>query len=180
MMLEGGVRVGVGTDSASSSDTQSMFECARLAAYLSRVRTFDYRRWISVEEALAMATEGSAGLLGMKRIGRLAPGYKADITFLDLAHPNYVPLNDVTLQIVNVESGAAVDSVMIGGRMVLDRGRLTTVDEVKVRARAEAAVERLRGATAPAVAAARALEPFVGDYCVATARTPYDLGEGPP
>jgi guanine deaminase len=179
MLLDAGVRVGVGTDSASSSDTQNMFECARLAAYLSRVRTPDYTRWITVEEALSLATEGSAGVLGMAgRLGRLAPGYRADVVFLDLANVNYVPLSDPTLQVVNGESGLAVDSVMIDGRMVLERGRLLTVDEARVRARAEAAIERLRAANARALDAARALMPFVGAFCVRQAGVPYDLGGG--
>ncbi|MGH7391474.1 MAG: amidohydrolase [Candidatus Rokuibacteriota bacterium] len=175
MMLEAGLRVGVGTDSASSSDAQNMFECTRLAAYLSRVRTPDYTRWVTVEEALTMATEGSAGVLGMDRIGRLAPGYKADVLFLDLGHPGYLPLNDVVVQMVMAESGAAIDSVMVGGRMVLERGRLLTVDEAKLRAQAEAARARLAAANAEATAAARALHPHVGAFCVAMASRPYDL-----
>ena len=179
MMLERGLTVGIGTDSAASSDAQNMFEATRLAAYLSRVRTPDYTRWISVEEALHMATAGSAAVLGMAdRIGRLAPGYKADIVFLDLGHVTYVPLNDVAVQMVMGESGAAVDSVMIGGRLVLDHGRLTTVDESKLRARAEEAVARLRGANAGILASARALEPFVGAFCVGLGGRPYDLKEG--
>lgn len=178
MMLDAGLAVGVGTDSASSSDTQNMFECARLAAYLSRVRTPDYVRWLTVEDAFRLATEGSARVLGLAdRIGRLAPGFKADVVFLDLANANYVPLSDALLQLVNGESGLAIDRVMIGGRLVLEHGRLLTVDEAKVRARAEAAIERLRGANAQALAAARALEPFVGAFCVRQARVPYDLGE---
>jgi len=175
MMLDAGLRVGIGTDSASSADAQNMFECVRLAAYLSRVRTPDYERWIGVWEALAMATEGSAGVLGMERIGRLAPGYKADVVLLDLAHVNYVPLNDLAVQLVMGETGAAVDSVMIGGRMVLERGRLLTVDEAKLRARAEEARARLAAANAEARAAAAALQPFVGAFCVAMASRPYDL-----
>jgi guanine deaminase len=178
MMLEGGLRVGIGTDSATSSDTQNMFEATRLAAYLSRVRTPDYRQWLGADEALALATAGSAGVLGLgDQIGRLARGFKADIVFLDLAHIGYVPLNDVLVQLVNGESGAAVDSVMIGGRLVLERGRLTTVDEARARAQAEAANARLRAANAESLAAARALEAFVGAFCLGQAREPYDLKE---
>lgn len=175
MMLDGGLRVGIGTDSAASADAQNMFECARLAAYLSRVRTPDYHRWITAGEALAMATEGSASVLGMERLGRLAPGYKADVVFLDLRHPGYVPLNDVTVQIVMGESGAAVDGVMIGGRMVLERGRMLTVDEARLRAKAEEARARLAHANADALAAARALQPHVGAFCIAMASRPYEV-----
>jgi cytosine/adenosine deaminase-related metal-dependent hydrolase len=181
MMLEGGLTVGIGTDSAASSDTQNMFEAIRLAAYLSRVRSLDHRRWLSAEETFTMATVGSARVLGMgDLIGRLAPGFKADIAFLDLTNIGFVPLNDVLLQIVNGESAAAVDSVMIGGRLVLERGRLTTVDEGRVRAQAEVAAARLRHANAASMAAARELEGFVGAFCLSQVREPYDLMEDRP
>ncbi len=174
-MLEAGLTVGIGTDSASSSDTQNMFEATRLAAYLSHVSTPDYRRWLTAEEALTMATAGSAAVLGMQaRIGRLAPGYRADIVFLDLASIGYVPLNDVLLQLVNGESGAAVRSVMIDGRLVLDGGRVLTVDEARVRGDAERAIARLTEANAASLAFARSLERAVGDFAVARCGEPYE------
>jgi cytosine/adenosine deaminase-related metal-dependent hydrolase len=176
LMLESGVRVGIGTDSPSSSDTQNMFEAMRWASYLSRIATLDYRQWITGEEAFTMATQGSAGVLGMgDQIGRLAPGYRADIVLLDLRRPDFVPLNDALLQLVFSEAGAAVDSVMIDGRVVLDCGRLVTVDEEKVRRAAEAAAARLREANAGLAAAARALEPFVGAFCLGLTREPYPI-----
>ena len=162
-----------------------MFESMRWASYLSRVGTLDYRRWLGAEEAFRLATEGSADVLGMgDLIGRLAPGYRADLVLLDLARPDFVPLNDALLQLVFSEAGAAVDTVMIDGRVVLDRGRLVTVDEGKVRVAAEAAAARLREANAGLREAARALEPFVGAFCLALAREPYPiarvLGAAPP
>jgi len=168
-MRQAGVRIGLGTDSASSSDTQNMFEAMRLCAYLSRVQTFDYREWITAEEAFRLATEGSADVLGMARIGRLAPGFKADVVFLDLSRTGWVPLNDALLQLVNGESGAAVDSVMVGGRLVLEHGRLLTVDEAKVRAEAERTAERLRTVNAESYALARAMADHVGAFCVRVA-----------
>jgi cytosine/adenosine deaminase-related metal-dependent hydrolase len=176
LMLEHGVKVGIGTDSPSSADTQNMFEALRLASYLSRISTTDYRRWIGADEAFRLATEGSAAVLGMAdRIGRLAPGYRADIVFLDLANANYVPLNDALVQLVFGENGSAVDRVMIDGRMVLDGGRILTVDEARLRSQAERSVARLREQNADALATARALEPYVGAFCLGLAREPYRI-----
>lgn len=133
-MIEGGISVGIGTDGVNSSDSLNMFEATRLASLISRIQSPDYNTWLASEEVLQMATAGSARALGFgDSIGRLSPGAKADIVFLDATHIHYVPLGDIVRQIVFTESGAAVDSVMIGGRMILDHGRLTTFDETKLR-----------------------------------------------
>src|SRR3984893_18426054 len=106
--LAAGLRVGIGTDATNTSDGQNMFEVTRLAAFLSRIAGPDYQRWLSADEAMRMATTGSAGILGFSDIGRLATGYKADIVFLDLGHITYVPLRAPLLQVAFADSGAAV------------------------------------------------------------------------
>jgi 5-methylthioadenosine/S-adenosylhomocysteine deaminase len=174
-MLSAGLRVGVGTDGTNTSDGQNMFEATRLAAYLSRLTTPDYRRWLCVEEALSMATTGSAGILGFKDVGRLAAGYKADIVFLDLGHITYVPLRDPLLQLAFAESGAAVDSVMIDGRFVLKEGRLLTIDEAKLRRDAEAAAHRLDAANAGSREFAHGIADIVGAFCIGQARAPHHV-----
>jgi hypothetical protein len=52
---------------------------------------------------------------------------------LDAGHINCVPLNDAVNQVVHVEDGTAVRRVMIGGRVVVEDGRVTTVDLARVR-----------------------------------------------
>ena len=173
--LDAGVGLGIGTDASNTSDGQNMLEALRLAALLSRVADVDPDRWLSVEEVFRAATEGSAAILGFDRIGRLEPGYRADIVFLDVGHINYVPLRDPLRQLVLAENGAAIDSVMINGRFVLRQGRLLTLDERRLRQQAEAAIERLDAANA---GAARAAEPFrdlVGHFCLAHARAPFHV-----
>src|SRR5487761_860216 len=89
--------------------------CGHVASFVSKVRGTDWRAWLTTREAALAATEGSARALGFEgRIGRLTPGYKADIVMLDLDHPNWLPLNDPVNQLVHSEDGGAVASVMIG------------------------------------------------------------------
>lgn len=172
-MLDCGLAVGIGTDATNTSDTQNMFEAARLAAYLSRLKGFAYRDWLSTGEAFALATAGSARVLGFAgKLGAVTQDAFADLVFLDLGHINYVPLRDALLQLVNGESGTAVESVMIGGRFVLRGGRLLTVDEAKLRRDAESACERLDRANDGTLRIARALENWVGEFCIAQARHP--------
>jgi guanine deaminase len=109
------------------------------------------------------------------KIGKIAPGYKADMVFLDLGHINYVPCHDMVGQIVFTENGGAVDSVMIGGRMVLDRGRLTTIDEAKLQRDAHRAAERLFAANAPMRSFAKELHGVVGEFCHNLACQPYHV-----
>jgi 5-methylthioadenosine/S-adenosylhomocysteine deaminase len=165
--IAAGVTVGIGTDGSSSSDNQNIFEAARLAAFVSRVFDRPPQDWIGAAEALTMATEGSAAVLGMADlIGRIAPGYKADLVFLDLDHINFVPLNNAVNQLVNGEDGGAVRDVMIGGRFVLRDGLLPGLDWPVVAARARDAADRLAEANQGARVAAERLAPVVSHFCV--------------
>jgi 5-methylthioadenosine/S-adenosylhomocysteine deaminase len=175
-MLDRGVNVAIGTDGAGSSDNLNVFEAMRMASFVSRVADHPPERWLSSREVFRAMSEGGAKALGFAgKIGRIEKGYKADLVFLDLGHVNYVPLNDVVNQLVFCEDGTGVHSVMIGGRMVLEAGRFTTIDFARIAAQAESAVARLREANRGARELAEKLEPYVGQYCGGLAATPYHV-----
>jgi 5-methylthioadenosine/S-adenosylhomocysteine deaminase len=175
-MLARRVNVGIGTDGANCSDNLNVFESMRLASLVSKGRTPDVERWVTTEQVALAATEGSARAMGFEgRLGRLAPGYKADIVFLDLGHPNWIPLNDPTNQLVHTEDGSAVLHVMIGGRMVVEHRRITTVDLAALRRDAEAARARLAGVNAPMKALVERLSPVVSAFCPGLAHMPYHI-----
>jgi 5-methylthioadenosine/S-adenosylhomocysteine deaminase len=166
-MLHEGVVVGIGTDASNTSDGQNMFEAIRLASYLSRIEGFAVEEWISASEALSMATEGSASVLGFEKIGRLAAGYEADIVFLRLESPHFVPLRSPLVQMAFGENGASVDKVMIGGRIVFRDGKLLTIDEAALRGRAEEAARRLDASNAETFVSLAAVSRLVGTFCAA-------------
>jgi len=173
-MLDARVTVGIGTDGANCSDNQNVFEAMRLASFASRIQGHDPSRWLGTDEVLDLATRGGAKALGFgDTIGRLAPGAKADVVFLDLGHVNFIPLHDPVNLIVHAEDGTAVESVMIGGRMVLDHRRITTIDTSRLAARAQDAIERLRSVNAPARALSDKLAEAVGKFCGALDEKPY-------
>jgi 5-methylthioadenosine/S-adenosylhomocysteine deaminase len=119
--LDAGVKVGLGTDNSSCSDAQNMFQAMKLFALISAA---------SGEEAFAAATVGAADAIGLAgEVGRLAPGCKADITLLDLRDPAFMPLNDAVRQLVYTESGRAVRHVIVEGRVLIENGRATMLDE---------------------------------------------------
>src|SRR5436190_8889930 len=175
-MLERRVNLGIGTDGANCADNQNMYEAMRLASFVSKVQGPDWRRWLTTREAALAATEGGARALGFGgRIGRIAPGNKADIVMLDLDHPNWLPLNDPVNQLVHTEDGTAVARVMIGGRRVVDYRRVTTVDLGRLRDRVAAARDRLAAANADNRRLYEALVPIVGSHCPGLAGAPYHV-----
>jgi 5-methylthioadenosine/S-adenosylhomocysteine deaminase len=174
-MLNARLTVGIGTDASNTSDGQNMFEATRLAAYLSRIDGFEAEDWISAADAFDLATVGSASVLGFDKIGRLAVGYEADIVFLRLDSPHFVPLRAPLLQMVFGENGASVQTVMIGGRVVFHDGKLLTLDEARLRREAEAAAQRLDQANADLFASGAAVARFVGAFCAAQGCTGHPL-----
>jgi len=171
--LDLGVTIGIGTDGVSSSDTSNMFEAMRAAFQLAAVRTPDPADWVSAGEVWQAATLGSAKALGFDDIGAIAPGMRADIVFLDLAHPNWMPLNNAVNQLVHTEDANAVRHVMVGGRFIVQDRRLLTVDLPKLAREAEAARDRLAALNAERRGLFDLLEPVVRQFCPAFAKQPY-------
>jgi len=145
-MLDAGVRVALGTDSACCNDSNSLIETMKAATLLSRQQAAAPERWVSPAEVLALATRGGADVLALgERTGRIAPGLAADLTLLRLASPAFAPLLDPVRQLVLGESGAAVDTVLVAGRVLLRHGRCTLLDEAALWQEAQqAAAKRLR------------------------------------
>ena len=175
-MRRRGLPVGLGTDTSTCSDALNLFEAMRLAVFASRVQSPDPGRWLGAEDALEMATRGGARALGMAdRIGRLRPGYLADLVFLDLRDLAYVPLHHAARQVVFQENGANVESVIIGGRFVYRDRRHLTVDLDRLRAEAAEAHERLDAANRASRDLVRRLEPAVSAFCVGLCREPFPV-----
>lgn len=175
-MGELGVNVGLGTDGANCSDNLNMYESMHLASVASKSRSPDIRDWLTTETVAEAATAGSARALGLgDRIGRIQEGFKADIVFLDLDHPNWMPLNDTTNQLVHTEDATAVHSVMVGGTMrVVDR-KPVGVDLGALARRVEIARERLEGATRENKMLCAALADAVDQHCSCLTRKPYAI-----
>ena len=123
-----------------------------------------------------MATIGGARAMGFERlIGRIAPGYKADLAFLDLHDLAYVPLNDAFNQLAYADDGSSVSDVMIDGRFVYENHCFTTIDLDALIADTERAMERLNRDTADRKEIVAALEPHVADHCICFSSRPHHV-----
>lgn len=176
-LLDRGVTVGLGCDGSMCSDNQNLFEAMRVAGLVGNVRfPHDTARWISATEVWRMATLGSADALGLgAEIGAVERGRKADLVLLRADSMFLLPLNDVVGSLVYAETGASVDTVLVDGRVVVTGGRVLTVDEPRLRARAQEAADRLREKNAAAWRLAAELAPYLSTACRAAAAMPYPV-----
>ena len=75
-----------------------------------------------------MATTAGAAALQFEKLGCISPGQLADLVLYDLARPRWTPCNDPAQQLVFGETGDSVDTVIVDGRVVVEKGKVRTVD----------------------------------------------------
>jgi cytosine/adenosine deaminase-related metal-dependent hydrolase len=137
-----GVPVGLGVDGSASNDAGHLLAEARQAMLLQRVAPDRYlseapggrggfagsAAAITAREALEIGTRGGAAVLGRDDIGYLAPGMSADFIAVNLNQVAYAGAeHDAAAALVFCQPGT-VDWSVINGRVVVDNGRLTTID----------------------------------------------------
>ncbi len=135
-MLAAGVRLGLGTDGAASNNDLDMIGEMGSAARLHKVATLDPTA-APARVVLRLATIGGARALHMEdRIGSLEPGKRADLIVLDLSGPNALPLFDPFSYVVYSARSDAVETVVVDGKVVMERRRVKTLDTEEIRRRA--------------------------------------------
>jgi 5-methylthioadenosine/S-adenosylhomocysteine deaminase len=132
-----GVHVGLGTDGpAGSNNDLDLMEEMDLAAKLQKVTKMDPQA-LGARAAVEMATiEGARALHMEKEIGSLEAGKKADLILIGLDAPNAVPMYEVYAQIAYALKASDVQTVVIGGRVVMRDRKVLTVKESEVIAKA--------------------------------------------
>lgn len=155
-MVAAGVRVILGSDACAISRFVDMVRIMYLAACGHKDARTD-PTVIGAHTALEMATVNAAEALGWSdAVGSLQIGKRADFVVMDtdsLAwRPN--PFQNPVANLVYSASGSSVSTVVIDGRVVLDAGRFTTIDEESFLAEADSAshavLQRLHMKLAPA------------------------------
>ena len=123
---------------------------------LSRISQPDCERWITAPQALRMATANGGAVLGEPgALGVIEVGARADLAIIDLSKPAYRPLGDIWNHLVMYETGEGVDTVLVGGEIVLRHGRCTKVNEDDLLAEAEELAVADQAANEPFLAKTR-------------------------
>jgi 5-methylthioadenosine/S-adenosylhomocysteine deaminase len=132
-----GIAVGLGTDGpAGSNNDLDLMEEMDLAAKLQKITKMDPRA-LGAKSVVEMATiEGAKALHMEKEIGSIEVGKKADIILIGLDEPNAVPMYDIYAQLAYAVKGSDVETVVIGGRVVMRDRKLLTLNEPEILAKA--------------------------------------------
>jgi 5-methylthioadenosine/S-adenosylhomocysteine deaminase len=125
-----GVAVGLGTDGpAGSNNDLDLMEEMDLAAKLAKISNMNPVA-LNAKAVVEMATIDGARALHMeKEIGSLEPGKKADLIVISLDEPNAVPMYDIYAQLAYALKASDVETVVIGGKVVMRDHKLLTIDE---------------------------------------------------
>ena len=129
-MRAAGVAVGLGTDGpAGSNNDLDLMEEMDLAAKLAKITKMSPTA-LNAKAVVEMATIDGAKALHMdKEIGSLEPGKKADLILISLDEPNAVPMYDIYAQLAYALKASDVETVVIGGKLVMRDRKLLTVNE---------------------------------------------------
>ncbi len=120
---DAGVTIGIGTDTFP----HNMIDEMRWAVTMAKVATADVHS-IGAGDVLEAATVGGAKALGRDDLGRLAPGAKADLVLVDLAHPSMQPVRDPLRSLMFSALERPVRDVYVDGRQVVRDGEVLTLD----------------------------------------------------
>jgi len=130
-LLKEGVNVGLGCDGAPCNNMLDMFQEMRLSAWIHKGYNLD-PKVVSAEEALEMATVNGAkavGLDGPNGIGSLEIGKKADFVTIKVHRAHQLPNYDPVSTVVYATNASDVDTVVVNGKLVVEGGKLLTMDE---------------------------------------------------
>jgi len=138
-LREAGIPIAIGTDEAIADDAINLWSASKFAGLVHNIGDPDYERWPKAGEILdCLIAGGAQSMRRSHEIGRIAPGYQADLIMIDLDTLPFTPLNDLARQLVYCDPASAIRMTMVAGQIVVRDGKVLTADEAAIRAEARA------------------------------------------
>ncbi len=136
--LAAGATMGLGSDGYITD----AFAVMRGAFLIHKARLQDPTT-MPAELVFQLATEGSARALGLERVGRLEPGWAADLQLISADLPTPLAEHNLFDQLVLWRSPSDVTDVMVAGEWRVRDGEVIGVDRSRLRAQVNERAERL-------------------------------------
>jgi cytosine/adenosine deaminase-related metal-dependent hydrolase len=141
-LLEAGANVSISTDGSAPRFSFDLFKDISRAMWHQWMR-FSTQDVLPGGKALRMVTIDAAKALGMDHeVGSLEPGKKADVILVDLDRPHLTPTTYVPHLLTFYVNGNDVETVVVGGEVLMEKGKIWSVDEREVMELARAEAEK--------------------------------------
>ncbi len=143
-MIEAGVNICIGTDGPASNNDLDLLGEIKTAALLQK-GYYENPQVLTTIQAMEMGTINGAKAYGLdKKLGSLKVGKRADIVIIDFDKSHLTPCHDIYAHLLYSVNKADVDTVLIDGKIHLDGGELTTLDEESIKAKVRAIGEQFK------------------------------------
>lgn len=127
-LLDAGVQVSLSIDNLANPTPGDMFLQMRGTYSIEKMRKPDTT--LNARRLLQLATIDGARGLGLESVtGSLVPGKRADLLVIDTNDVNLAPCANPVEQIVMAARPDNVEYVVVDGRVLVDHGRFTHVDD---------------------------------------------------
>ena len=141
-MLEHGINVCIGTDSAASNNNLSILREMQLVSLIHK-GTYQSATTVSASEAFDMATINGARALGIAdKVGEIAVGKCADLSLFDMNSTGFFPIGDPKAALCYSSAGLKADTVLVNGQILLEKGEFKSIDAERVRFEINKLVQR--------------------------------------
>ena len=142
-MADAGLTIGIATDGSGSNNCQDMLETLKFSALLQKVGQMD-AGCVLAQRTLDWATRDGARALGLgAQVGSLAPGMKADFFLVNPFTPKAIPVHDPVATLVYSAGQSNVETVVVDGRVLMEGGVFTHLDEPALLREAQRAAQNL-------------------------------------
>lgn len=143
-LLENNINVAIGTDGSSSNNNLDIFEEMKFTSLLQKVNTLN-PKVLPSDEVFKMATINGAKALGLKDIGTIEKGKKADLIIIDKKSITMTPnSNKPSSNIVYSANGYDVLTTICNGKILMEDKKIQTLNEEKIKEYASEAIEEMK------------------------------------
>jgi len=142
-LLRRDINVAIGTDGASSNSNLNFVEEMHLTSLIHKGHFMDPLA-VNAKEVIEMATINGAKALGFgDMVGCIKPGMKADIILINTDKAHLTPMNDPMSAVVYSMQGSDIDTVIVDGKVLMEKREMIFVDEEKIKYEVNKAAKRL-------------------------------------
>ena len=142
-LLKVGINVALGTDGAASNNSLNMIREMGVLCLVHKGVNED-AQCVPAAHGVHIATMGGARALGLGgEIGSIEAGKKADLAILNLNYSHFTPRSNLLAALCYGAQGNEVETVLVDGEILLENGRLTRLDEERIRWEAQRVAGRI-------------------------------------